>query len=119
MPSGPDSQNSETKQILNPQPKFTEELPESPLPVSRLCRNPSLSLRATEGSVPARRSVFFHQDASSSALRHAGVAISLFSTPYEIASVASLPRNDIAAQPPRGGEDEGQRGLFTKCLMPV
>ena len=43
-----------------------------PLP-SRLCRNPSLSLRATEGSV----------------------AILLFSMGYEIASVVSLPRNDL------------------------
>jgi len=45
----------------------------------RLCRNSSLSLRATEGSV----------------------AISLFSMHYEIASVVSLPRNDIATQPQR------------------
>jgi len=48
--------------------------------------------------VPARRSVFFHQDASSSALRRAGVAIALFSAYYEIASVASLLRNDIVTQ---------------------
>jgi len=45
----------------------------------RLCRNPFWSLRATAGSV----------------------AISLFSLPYEIASVVSLPRNDITTQPPR------------------
>jgi hypothetical protein len=42
----------------------------------RLCYNPFLSLRATEGSV----------------------AISLFSMPYEIASVVSLPRSDILTQ---------------------
>jgi hypothetical protein len=41
-----------------------------------------LSLRATEGSA----------------------AISLFSKPCEIASVVSLPRNDIVTQSPRGEE---------------
>ena len=51
--------------------------PSSPL---RLCRNPSLSLRATGGSV----------------------AISLFSIRYEIVSVVSLPRNDIVTQSPLG-----------------
>ncbi|HCY18266.1 MAG TPA: hypothetical protein DHU69_00550 [Deltaproteobacteria bacterium] len=45
---------------------------------------PILSLRATAGSV----------------------AIFLFSICYEIASVASLPRNDIATQPHRGGQGE-------------
>jgi len=36
------------------------------------------------------------------------VAISLFPTPCEIASVVSLPRNDIAIQSPAGrGEREG------------
>jgi hypothetical protein len=46
------------------------------LPLWRLCGNSSLSLRATEGSV----------------------AISLFSMPYEIASVVSLPRNGNVTQ---------------------
>ena len=45
-----------------------------------LCHNPYLSLRATEGSM----------------------AISLFSRHYEIASVVSLPRNDITTQSLRG-----------------
>ena len=48
-----------------------------------MCPNYPLSLRATEGSV----------------------AISLFSMHYEIASVVSLPRNDITTQSPKGEED--------------
>jgi hypothetical protein len=35
------------------------------------------------------------------------VAISLFSMHYEIASVVSLPRDDIVIQPP-DGEDKGE-----------
>ena len=45
---------------------------------TRLCRNPFWSLRVTAGNV----------------------AIYLFSISYAIASVVSLPRNDIATQPP-------------------
>jgi hypothetical protein len=45
-------------------------------PAKRLCHNPFLSLRATKGSV----------------------AISFFPMHYEIASVVSLPRNDITTQ---------------------
>ncbi len=55
----------------------------SPAPLGRLCQNLSLSLRTTEGSA----------------------AISLFPTDCEIASVVSLPRNDIPTHPPeRGGK---------------
>ena len=50
----------------------------APSPLWGLCRNHPLSLRATEGSV----------------------AISLFSMHYEIASVVSLPRNDITTHSP-------------------
>ena len=57
----------------------------------RLCRNSSLSLRATEGSM----------------------AISLFSMHYEIASVVSLPRNDIVTQSLSGkGRDEQRISYF-------
>ena len=63
------------------------------LPLERLCRNPSSSLRATEGSV----------------------AISFFSIPYEIASVVSLSGNDIAAESPMG---EGrERVVFTIIFL--
>ena len=48
---------------------------------TRLCRNPFWSLRVTAGSV----------------------AIFMLPATYEIASVVSLPRNDIATQP-LGGE---------------
>ncbi len=61
---------------------------ESGFPPARLCRNPFRSLRATGGSA----------------------AISLFSVPYEIASVVSLPRNDIVTQP--------RKRESRKCLAP-
>jgi hypothetical protein len=48
----------------------------SPSFEERLCRNPHLSLRATQGSA----------------------AISMYSIPCEIASDVSLPRNDIVTQ---------------------
>jgi hypothetical protein len=58
------------------------------LPSARLCHNPSWSLRAAEGSV----------------------TISLFSMCDEIASVVSLPRNDITTQSQREeGKSEGIR----------
>jgi hypothetical protein len=69
------------KQVSNlsrgPQDQFSKKFfsstslaPYSPSPKPRhlhlspliLCRNPCLSLRASEGSVPARRSVFLHQN---------------------------------------------------------
>jgi hypothetical protein len=56
-----------------------------PCPLRRLCHNRILSLRATEGSV----------------------AISLISNSYKIASVVSLPRNDITTQSPK---EEGRVG---------
>jgi hypothetical protein len=59
-----------------------------PSPLRDCVAIPFLSLRATEGSV----------------------AISLFSIPCEIASVVSLPRNDIMTQSLRGeGEGGGER----------
>ena len=84
--------------------------PHPPLSPKRLCRNVHLSLRATEGSVPARRSASLCRSVSHrQALRHAGVAIPVFSMPREIASVVSLPRNDITTQSLRGeGKDEGK-----------
>jgi hypothetical protein len=53
-------------------------------PVMRLCHNPYLSLRALR--VPQGK------------LTEVSVAIFLFPMHYEIASVVSLPRNDITTQ---------------------
>jgi len=60
-----------------------------PLPLRGCVAIPILSLRATAGSV----------------------AITLFSKCYQIASVASLPRNDIVTQSLKGGEGR-VRGYF-------
>jgi hypothetical protein len=57
----------------------TGHTPKKPgFPPARLCRNVIWSLRATAGSV----------------------AIYIFPMPYKIASVVSLPRNDITTQSP-------------------
>jgi hypothetical protein len=68
---------------------------ESPGPTFpiRMCDNPSWSLRATRGSVPARRSAQPKHLASKSFGTQAWQSL-----PYEIASVISLPRNDITTQ---------------------
>ena len=65
-------------------------------PCKRLCRNPFRSLRATVGSA----------------------AISLFSMPYEIASVVSLPRNDIVTQS-RKRESSNFKSLWTPAFAAV
>jgi hypothetical protein len=76
----PISKSQIPNKFQTPNLQITQPAPHpSPLPW-RLCRNLSVSLRATGGSV----------------------AISLFSIYYEIASVVKLPRNDIATQSPEG-----------------
>ena len=75
----------------------------------KLCPMLILSLRATETCLHAEVPAFVPQRGTTrrQAFRHAGVAISVFSMTREIASVVSLPRNDITTQSP--GE-EGVRG---------
>ena len=65
-------------------------IPSLSLPRSRRCRNCFSSLRATAGSV----------------------TIFMFSKPYEIASVVTLPRNDLMTQPLRGNDKFGMKKLF-------
>ena len=47
------------------------------------------------------------------------MAISLFSKPYEIASVVSLPRNDITTQFLRGDGKDGEFDLYINTFFPL